>query len=788
MVNYVNNSFDKVLKPCDAQQFHTLTSSEQTEKLILGHRAGEKNSKAKLPALTYMGVLNEAKYKDYLRRCEEQGGSPLGSRRAEFMQPTGLLMLDFDHVGDARALWTQIYKGASERGFDLGQCMALAHVTPSGDGLRLVVKRDEGKTIAEGQYHWVQEVLPWLGVEAKSDDVCKDISRLSFAPMKSEILYFNPSLLFAPLPDASDYPDGTLWGASPVILSNAKDLAKSPAKSQREMLHSVQHDNTAMPASSPLGGTEGGQYPTDYNGIPYTEIVRRLEAQLGGAPSRGARNSFIFSMACNLRYICNDDAAWVASILPTYGEDPQKHRQTIQSAINRPMSRNMPETMKRALQVSAESVEVSTSHSPLGEQEGAVPPALPSVLPEPLSMLVSCTPEVAKPAVAMAVFPSLGAYVSETRFVYADNRSYEPAFMNVLVAEQSAGKSSVNAPIHLILEDIKKRDVVALGREQEWKERCASISSTQDKPAKPKGLVVQILPADMTNAAFVQRLADAEGHFLYTQMDEIELLNCLKTNASADVVSAVLRLAFDCGEYGQVRVAANAVNALVNVRWNWNASSTVQRVRKFLHRNIADGTLSRLSFCTIIEDRGEGRRKIPKYAEFSDASAQELLPYLDKLKVCKGKLHCPEAVAWAETLNEELIDFSDEAEDVTYERLARRALLMGFFRAMLLYVMNGMQWTREIEDFATWSVKYDLWCKMRFFRDLLHKDIEGERSALQRGPVGLLGMLPKEFTREQVRDLRIAQGMKPDPRAMLSHWKLRGLIVVGEAPNVFIRV
>ena len=187
MINYVNNSFDKVLKPCDAQQFHTLTASEQTEKLILGHRAGEKNAKAKLPALTYMGVLDEAKYKDYLRKCEEQGGKPLGSRRAEFMRPTGLLMLDFDHIGrptpalpvregeqasspviDSPAkMWEQIRKGASERGLDLGKCMALAHITPSGDGLRLVVKRDEGKTIAEGQYHWVQEVLPWLGVEAK---------------------------------------------------------------------------------------------------------------------------------------------------------------------------------------------------------------------------------------------------------------------------------------------------------------------------------------------------------------------------------------------------------------------------------------------------------------------------------------------------------------------------------------------------------------------------------------------------------------------------------------------
>ena len=758
MINYVNNSFDKVLKPCDAQQFHTITSSEQTEKLILGHRAGDPRAKAKLPALTYMGVLDEAKYKQYLRQCGEQGGKPLGSRRAEFMRPTGLLMLDFDHVGDPMKLWDTIVQRYAAAGTDMAQCVALAHVTPSGDGLRVVLKRTKEVAIEHDQWAWCEV----MRLDAKPDPACKDISRLSFAPMKSEILYYDPTLLFAELPDAADYPDGTLFSGMP------------------------QAAPTPQPEAVSQGGTAVvAEYDTEYQGVPYTEIVRRLEAQLGGAPAHGARNSFIFSMACNLRYICNDDAGWVASILPTYGEDAQKHRATIQSAINRPMSRTMPETLQRALAVSAESTD--TPEASAAEPE-AMPPALPSVLPEPLRMLTSCTPEALRPAVAMAVFPALGAHIKDTRFVYADKRSYEPTFMNILVAEQSAGKSSVNAPIHLLLEDIKARDIVHLHQEQEWKDRCASISSTQDKPSRPKGLVVQVLPADMTNAAFVQRLADSEGHFLYTQMDEIELLNSLKTNGSSDVVSAVLRLAFDCGEYGQVRVAANAVNALVNVRWNWNASSTVQRVRKYFHRNIADGTLSRLSFATIIEDDDDWGEEMPEYEEFADGLHAELMRYLDRLTTCSGKLHCAEAVAWAKALNRELVSFAREAEERAYARLSRRGILMGFFRAMLLYVMNGCQWSREIEEFASWSVRYDLWCKMRFFRDLLHKDVDGERQALQRGPVGLLSMLPKEFTRDQVRDLRIKQGMKPDPKVMLSLWKSRGLIAAGEAPNVYIRV
>ena len=409
-------------------------------------------------------------------------------------------------------------------------------------------------------------------------------------------------------------------------------------------------------------------------------------------------------------------------------------------------------------------------------------------MPEPIKLLTSRTPEELRAAVAMAVFPSLGAYIKDTRFVYGDGRSYEPTFMNVLVAEQSAGKSAVNAPIQHILADMRARDMVALEREQDWKNKCARLSSTQDKPERPKGLVVQVLPSDMTNAAFVQRLSEAEGHFLYTQMDEIELLNALRTNGSSNMVSAVLRLAFDCGTYGQVRVAANAINAMVNVRWNWNASSTVQRVRKYFAKNIADGTLSRLSFSTIIENDDDWGEEMPVYEEFDEHFTQALMPYLDRIKTCSGKIHCPEAAAWAVALNRELVGFAREVDDRSYARMSRRGILMGFFRGMLLYVMNGMRWTREIEDFATWSVKYDLWCKMRFFRDMLHNDIEGERSAIQRGPVGLLTMLPKEFTREQVRDLRIKQGMKADPRSVINQWVSRNLVVRNETSNTYIKV
>ena len=754
MINYVNNSFDKVLKPCDAQQFMTLTQSEQTEKLVLGHRAGEKNSKAKLPALTYMGVLDEAKYKEYLTKCDEQGTNPLGSRRAEFMRPTGLFMLDFDHVDDPRSVYQRILQVLDVAGLKPEEILALVHITPSGDGLRVVMERTKGQTIEQDQMRWAELIA------IKVDGVCKDISRLSFAPMHKEVLYYNPSLLFAGLPEASDYPDGSIF-MQPLAVASPAEMAAPIAQSE-------------APA----------EYDTEYRGVPYSEIVKRLEEQLGGKPEPGARNSFIFSMACNLRYICNDDAAWIAAILPTYGEDAQKHRTTIQSAVNRPMSREMPETLARALKVSA-----YDTHREAAAPQMDTPPAMPEVLPQPVNLLVEHAPERVRAAVAMAVFPALGAYVKDMHLAYADGRNYEPTFMNILVAEQSAGKSAVNKPIDHILAPLKVRDEVSLNRERDWKEKCAIISSTQDKPERPKGLCVQILPPDMTNAAFVQRLSDADGHFLYTRMDEVELLNALRTNGTANMVSAVLRLAFDCGEYGQVRVAANAVNAMVRVRWNWNASSTVQRVRKYFAKNIADGTLSRLSFATIPESEEDVYSEdFPVYEHYSDSYADHLQPYIDRIETCSGTLHCPEAIAWVRALNKELLTFAREAEDSGYARMSRRGILMGFFRAMLLYVMNGCQWDENIERFATWSVKYDLWCKMRFFRDMLRSDIEGERAALQRGPVGLLPLLPQEFTRDDVRALRIAQGMKPDPKVVLSQWLAKGAIVRDDERGLYVKV
>ena len=838
MINYVNNAYDKCLKPCDAQQFSNIINSSKTEELITLYRHGDDRAKPNLPALTYMGVMDNDKYRKYLDQCQEQGIKPQGSRRADFMRPTGLLMLDFDHISEASPqpspwergtqtsrevidspvkLWEYIksrYESShpsltsAPSGVDLrlggegGGPIALAHITPSGDGLRVVVKRPVGMTIEQAQFEFCRAMeLDKMGI--RLDDVCKDISRLSFAPMQKEILYYNPSLLFAPLPEASDYPDGSLfmqtpspYGDSPLKRESADSLiAESGAV--EEVIKKHCPSETGGRAECSVNGTErrgydvSAPFPTDYNGVEYSEIISRLEEQLGGAPERGARNSFIFTMACNLRYICNDDAQWIASILPTYGEEPQKHRMTIQSAINRPMSRTMPETMSRAIRIAQLGAEGDAKSSPSGGVEGALlPPAMPSALPAPIALLTSRTPHPMKEAVAMAVFPPLGAHLYKTEFMYIDNRPYEATFMTLLMAELSAGKSAVNQPIEYITADMRARDEVNRRREREWKEQCATISNTKDRPERPKGLSVQVLTPDMTNAAFVQRLADADGRFLYTQMDEVDLLDAFKTNGRQGSVSQIIRLAFDRGRYGQERVGTTSVNEQVNVRWNWNASTTIQRGRNYLRRSISDGTLSRLSFATIVRDNDDWGRTIPRFGTYGEDFAEELRPYIDALNTCHGTLHCPEAEAWAERALDEHLTHAEMSDDRAYAQMSRRAVLMGFLRGMVLYIMNGMQWNQEIDEFAAWSVRYDMWCKMHFFGDLMHQEMEAETMAVagNNNSNNLLDLLPSEFTRQMAQDMRIAQGRKPNPRNMLAQWTHRGYIIKDDTRDVYMKL
>jgi hypothetical protein len=374
--------------------------------------------------------------------------------------------------------------------------------------------------------------------------------------------------------------------------------------------------------------------------------------------------------------------------------------------------------------------------------------------------------------------------LGDVSFRYIDNVIHEAAFMCVLMALMSSGKSCVNKPIEYIMADIVERDNVNRQREQEWKNKMNTKGANKDKPERPDDLCVQVLVPDMTNAAFVQRLQDAKGKFLYTRMDEIELLDQLKTSSRGQQVSQIIRLAFDCGEYGQERVGNQSVNARVKVKWNWNASTTILKGQDYFHKGIMDGTLSRLNFCTITLKRGG---ELPVFGTYDEHYAEVLKPYIDHLNEARGEVDCPEAKALIVKMMEETKDLVAMNEDSSYEILSYRALVIAFLKAMTLYIAHGYEWSKEIEDFVRWSYKYDMWCKISFFGEKMLMDLRRENFIRKSGPRNMLEMLPREFTESDVADVRLSVGKDSNPKQMIANWLFRRLICVKEGRYLKVR-
>ena len=411
-------------------------------------------------------------------------------------------------------------------------------------------------------------------------------------------------------------------------------------------------------------------------------------------------------------------------------------------------------------------------------------PAMPEKLPSSIELLTSRVPEKLKPAVAHAVFPALGAHLSGVRFRYIDQVEHEPAFMCCLFAKMSSGKSAVNAPIDYILADILERDSVNREREAEYKELLRRFPRGMNRPERPKDLLIQVLSPDMTNAAFVQRLKDANGHFLYSQMDEIELLHQLKASRNGQQVSQLLRLAFDCGRYGQERVGIDAVTANVRVRWNFNVSSTIGGGKFFFKDDITNGTITRLNLCTIEHKTGDDMPVIGAYGQpFADA----LKPYIDRLNQAKGLIECKEAEEIAMTLKNENAEFAQLSDNEAFEVLSFRANLIAYHKAMLIYLMEGCQWSQEIADFMRWSEEYDLWCKMKFFGEALQMLINQDKTEGKRGPQNMLELLPKTFTKEQAKEMRRSQGLNEDTYEMFRNWKRRSFITFNKETGAYAK-
>ena len=416
------------------------------------------------------------------------------------------------------------------------------------------------------------------------------------------------------------------------------------------------------------------------------------------------------------------------------------------------------------------------------DEEYPAPPPMPKKLPKLVELLISKTPEIYQPAVAHAIFPSLATHLWRTRFRYIDNVEHEATLMTCLLAGTGAGKSCVQKPIDFIMEDIRKRDAENLKREKEWKEEMMRKGANKDKRKRPENLIIQEIDADMTNPAFVMRTAEAKEHFLYTSLNEIDQFDALRGIGNQQF--RIMCLAFDPrNKFGQSRVGIQSVTERVCVRFNWNASTTIDKGQRYFAKVLTDGPLSRINFCTIPErEIGED---IPIYGTYDNEFRNSLKPYIENLCMASGLVECQEAYDLAVVLKNENAEFARTSQNRIFENFSFRANVIAYLKACVLYVANGYRWEPEMDDFIRWSERYDLYCKMRFFGDAIKKaERDGDQES-KKGPASILAFLPDKFSYQQVESLRLKNDMNAKGTAkMLRNWLHRGYIEKEESDSV----
>ena len=518
------------------------------------------------------------------------------------------------------------------------------------------------------------------------------------------------------------------------------------------------------------------QYEQTYDGVPYEEITKALVELMGGAPAHGNRNNFIYREACLLRYICNSEAAWIKQVIEIFGEDEAKAFASVESACKVAQSSEMPQLVKQAVELARKNYLAKQATEKAGIYAD-VPPQMPVKLPKLVKLLTSKVPDDFKPAVAMAVFPPLAAHLKGVSFRYTDNQVHEPAMMNLLVAAMSSGKSLVNGPIDCIIDDLVQMDKINRQKEQDWKDEVSTMGDNKKKPVRPEDICIRIVSPDLTRAAYIQRLDDVQkagDGFLYCKMDEVDMLK--KFNDP----SQLIRCCWDCSLDGQERVGVKSVTAQVKTRFNWNASSTIAVTQKFFSvREVADGAVSRLSLATIIRPDFAPR---PVVGEYDALFKAQLAPYIHHLNGTSGFKDCKKARLLIERLENEIMETAQLAYNKPYAEFAKRGLANGFRRAMVLYLANGEKWEKPIEDFIEWSVKYDLWCKMRFFGNQMQEAIDADSRMVYHatGVSNLLLYVHDTFDKVEIQRVCQIHGTKTKLAILLCNWKKRGFIVKNE--------
>ena len=732
MFCYQKNFFNPTL-PVDEAQFYALVRAEQWNEAIDRFRdTGDQKVKRGLPAFIFQAVFDETQSKKgIVGRWRKQAATRL----------TGLVVMDVDHVDAPRETWALIDKGQLTIDNELRKRILLVYITPSGHGLKIVFKaRQDWGNLIDNQH----QMAKLLGLEI--DEACKDASRMSFICKESDILYI----------------DRELFTYESKAYAEQFEEEYRAGKTQA----SKQGDEQVKPC-----GDEKAPTLKTFKGRPYSEIIDAWWQRNGGVPQEGERNVKLYQLAVNLRAICDNNKSLLLEVMPRLGLDEQEVRNIVDSACKE-VPKGVSKTMREIIDLD--------SSPKQGDSEGvSCPPVIPDNLPRLIALLTSKTPGVYKAAVAHAVFPPLATHLCGVSFNYTDNVEHEATLMNCLMAPTGAGKGCIDEPIRHIMQDIKERDAENERREAEWKKDCQRKGANKDKQVRPEGLVIQMIDSDMTKPALVTRMDEAEGHFVYVKLNELDLFEQLKGQTGKQHFQ-LMCLAFDPGaEYGQTRVGTQSVTARPVCRFNWNACTTILKGRRFFNRVLTDGPVSRINFCTI--PGTEIGADQPVYGRYDADFDEQLKPYIDNLVQAKGQIDCPQAYQLAQKLQGECAELARLSQDEVYWNLSHRACVIAWLKACVLFVANGCQWEESIEDFVRWSLQYDLWCKMAFFGADIEKENKGDAARIgTRGPRNLLELLPDKFTLDDAKRVRQQQGMGNDAHKamkMIRTWMNRGYVI-----------
>jgi hypothetical protein len=739
--------------PATVEGFYQATDAPETIRICAELQdALEAVKRGELKPEEYKDLKNKKKlgcrfytpHAHFQRGYKRSDGEPVDSGKA---------IIDLDGCEHFETIYEKYLKGRER---ELG--INMVNKSVSGTGGHVLFDIPEGLTRQEAQAWLAQEMG---GVSY--DKAVHELERAIYIPCREYILYIDEERMFR---------------------------EASPNPLQREGASGSGTTAAAQKLPLPLerAGGEAGIFPKEYHGIPFTDIVKKYWEvnNRGFEPTQGDRDTLTYQLACDLRHICGKSFEWLDQVIPCYdGFSLEEKRQKIRSALSSKYE-GFPTRLRDTLNALAP--EAPLSSPPLGGSPEATEctaalgyAACPSknpplcTFPKLIKLLTSKTPEEYKAAVAHAVFPSLATHLCGVRFRYTDNVEHEATLMNCLMAGTGSGKGCIDEPINHIMADIRRRDKENLRREAEWKKDCQKKGANKDKLVRPEGLVIQEIDPDMTKPALVTRMDEAEGHFVYVKLNELDLFEQLKGQTGKQHFQ-LMCLAFDPGaEYGQTRVGTQSVTARPQCRFNWNACTTILKGKRFFQRVLTDGPISRINFCTIPEQ--EIGADQPVYGLYDMEFDEKLKPYIDNLTAARGLIDCPQATRLARKLQEECAEFARLSQSEVYWNLSHRACVIAWLKACVLYVANGQKWERAIEDFVRWSLKYDLWCKMEFFGAAIEAASTDTERTNKRGPQNLLELLPDEFTIDDACRVRQQVGKDASLRAtthMIRTWRDRG--------------